>query len=63
MITGIDETGDFDPKSTLNNFFISVHIDQNVNKYKIKQNDDNNHHNDHDNYHMIILIISSLIIR
>lgn len=37
MITGIDETGDFDPKSTLNNFFISVHIDQNVNKYKIKQ--------------------------
>jgi len=37
MITGIDETGDFDPKSTFNNFFIAVHLDQNSNKLEVKK--------------------------
>jgi hypothetical protein len=37
MITGIDETGDFDPKSTQFNFFVAVHIDQNGNKLEIKR--------------------------
>lgn len=37
MITGIDETGDFDPNSKLYNYFVGVHIDQNSNKFTIKQ--------------------------
>ena len=36
MITGIDETGDFDPNSKLFNFFVAVHLDQNANKLTIK---------------------------
>ncbi|MFM7021512.1 MAG: hypothetical protein ACKOXB_00930 [Flavobacteriales bacterium] len=37
MITGIDETGDFDPNSKQFNFFVAVHIDQNGNKLDIKR--------------------------
>ena len=37
MITGIDETGDFDPNSKLFNFFVGVHLDQNSNKLTIKR--------------------------
>ena len=37
MITGIDETGDFDPNSDEYNFFVAIHIDQNQNRYTIKK--------------------------
>lgn len=37
MITGIDETGDFNPNSALFNFFTAVHIDQNSNKFGVKK--------------------------
>ncbi len=37
MITGIDETGNFDPNSKPFNYFVAVHIDQNHNKFLMKQ--------------------------
>ncbi len=37
MIVGIDETGDFDPNSDKLNYFIAVLIDQNGDKYTIKE--------------------------
>ena len=37
MIIGIDEVGNFDPNSDQYNFFVAVLIDQNSNKYKIKE--------------------------
>jgi len=37
MIVGIDETGDFDSNSDKINFFVAVLIDQNSNRYSIKE--------------------------
>lgn len=37
MIVGIDETGDFDSNSDKINYFIAVLIDQNINRYAIKE--------------------------
>lgn len=37
MIVGIDETGDFDSNSDKYNYFVAVLIDQNDNRYKIKE--------------------------
>jgi hypothetical protein len=36
MIIGIDEVGNFDPNSDTYNYFVAVLIDQNKDKYKIK---------------------------
>lgn len=37
MVTGIDETGDFDPNSGQFNYFVAVHLDQNKGRLAIKQ--------------------------
>jgi Protein of unknown function (DUF3800) len=37
MVTGIDETGDFDPNSDKFNYFIGISLDQNENRLSIKK--------------------------